>query len=174
VLDFSSWSQLVFGGDDTDYFAESDDDITAGSGITGIVNSTSPFITIGRGVGAVLMAGYVNPVTSVGPAWPDFDIFKKLEKLIRESRIDRIFPPDRGDPSPEDIIRLKIISESLDLVRGGKVTDVDAFEGLLGAAKKMSPAELKRTITGTRATLLRGQAALKSIEALAKRKQTGR
>ena len=55
------------------------------------------------------------------------------------------------------------------MVRGGTVTDFDAFEGLLDAAKKMKPAELKRTIAGTKATVLRGQAVVKTLEALAKK-----
>jgi hypothetical protein len=87
--------------------------------------------------------------------------------MVREHDFGRIFPPDRGDPSPEDMIRLKLISESLDLVRGGEITPIDAFEGLVGAAAKMKPAELKRTIAGTRATLERGAAALKALESLA-------
>lgn len=120
------------------------------------------------------MAAYVPPARFRRPDRPDFDIFRKLIEILREHDLSKFFPPDRGDPSPEDIIRLKLISESLDLVRGGKVTKSDAFEGLLGAAKKMKPAELKRTIAGTKATLLRGQAALKSLEALAKRKKPGR
>ena len=99
------------------------------------------------------MAGYVVPVKS------GIDIFKKLIEVIRAYDLGKFI--DKGDPSSEDIIRLKLISESLDVVRGRTVTDFDAFEGLLDAAKKMKPAELKRTIAGTKATVLRGQAVLK-------------
>ena len=160
-LNFSSWQRLIIGGDDIGYFEENDDDVTSSSGITGIANSTSPFFNFTQNQGFMLIAAYVTP------GKPDIDIFRKLIDLIRAGSIDKIFI-DRGDPSPEDIIRLKLIAESLDIVRGGTVTEQDAFEGLVGAAKKMSSAELKRTIAGTRATLLRGQAALRSMEALAK------
>ena len=54
------------------------------------------------------------------------------------------------------------------MVRGGTVTDFDAFEGLLGG-EEMKQTDLKRTIAGTKATLLRGQAVLKTLEALAKK-----
>lgn len=159
-LSFSSWQQLVFGGDGSGYFEENDDDITSGSGITGIANSTSQFFPVAQNSSSFLMAGYVVPVKTAP------DIFKKLIELIRAYDLGKFI--DKGDPSPEDIIRLKLISESLDVVRGAAVTESDAFEGLLGAAQKMTPADLKRTIAGTRATLLRGQAVLKTLEAMAK------
>jgi len=159
LLNFSSWQQLIYGGDGSGYFEENDDDITSGSGVTGIANSTSQFFTVPQNNSSFLMAGYVVPTK-------DSDLFKKLIELIRTSDLIKFI--DMGDPSPEDIIRLKLISESLDVVRGGTVTDFDAFEGLLGAARKMSPAELKRTIAGTKATLLRGQAVVKTLEAMAK------
>ena len=161
LLDFSSWQQLIYGGDATGYFEENDDDITSGSGVTGIANSTSPFFTVPHNQSSFLMAGYVVPVK----ARPD--IFKELFELIRTQDLTKFI--DKGDPSPEDIIRLKLISESLDVVRGGTVTDFDAFEGVLGAAQKMSQAELKRTIAGIKSTLLRGQSTLKTLEALAKK-----
>jgi hypothetical protein len=168
LLDFSSWTQLIFGGDDTGYFSENDDDITTpGSGVTGIAASTSPYITAPMGSGSLIMAGYVAPP----PAVFDPGILKKLGELLSDPGLIAKFR-DRGDPSPEDIIRLKLISESLDLVRGDPATGVDAFEGLLGAARKMSPAQLKRVIAGTRSTLARGQAALKSIEAMAAKQKT--
>jgi len=160
LLDFSSWQQLTYGGDPTGYFEENDDDITSGSGITGIANSSSPFFPVPHNNSSFLMAGYVVPVK------PSPDIFKALLELIRTHDLTKFI--DRGDPSPEDIVRLKLISESLDVVRGGTVTDFDTFEGLLGAAKKMTPDDLKRTIAGTKATLRRGQAALKTLEVMAK------
>jgi hypothetical protein len=162
-VNFSSWTRLIFGGDDSGYFEENDDDITSGSGVTGIENSTSDLIDIPRNQSAVLLAGYVKPVNN-----GYFDL-KRFLDFFKESKFGGIKLPDRGDPSPEDIIRLKLIAESLDIVRGGKVTEADAFEGLVDAARKMSATELKRTISGTKATLLRGQAALKSLEALSKK-----
>src|SRR5262249_28535815 len=40
-LDFSSLTQLIFGGDDSGVFEENDDGITAGGGITGIASTTA-------------------------------------------------------------------------------------------------------------------------------------
>lgn len=162
-LSFSSWTRLIYGGIDTGYFEENDDDITSGSGVTGIENVTADFLDIPSGQSAELLASYVVPAKG------GIDGLKKWLDFLRGVRVGGIDLPDRGDPSPEDIIRLKLIAESLDLVRGEKVSVVDAFEGVLDAAKKMTGAELKRTIAGTKATLLRGQAAVKSLEALAKK-----
>jgi hypothetical protein len=163
TLDFSSWQQLIYGGDDTGYFAENDDNIgstSSGSGVTGIENSTSPDFAEAMGAGAVLLAGYVTAPP------PDFGgILGRLREVINAGLLGKFI--DKGDPSPEDIIRLKLISESIDLVRGQKPTGPDAFEGLLDAAKSMSASELRRAIVGTQTTLRRGQAALKSLEALA-------
>jgi hypothetical protein len=165
VLNFASWTQLVFGGDDTSFFSENDDDITSSVGtVTGVAATTSPFIAQPQNSGGLLLAGYAAPApTKVDPGI----IGKLIEVLANPSLITKFI--DRGDPSPEDIIRLKLISESLDFVRGERPGAADAFEGLVGAARKMSAAELKRTIAGTKATLARGAAALKSIEALAKK-----
>ena len=161
-LNFSSWTWLVLGGDSSSYFDENDDNITSGSGVLGMANQTSPDFAAPKGSGGVLLGAYAAPgVTTVGPG-----IFEKLQALLTAISIGKYI--DKGDPSPEDIIRLKLISESLDLVRGQHVTGDDAFAGLVGAAAKMSPAQLKSTIVETRATLLRGQAALRAIEGMAK------
>lgn len=168
VLNFSSWTQIIYGGIDTGFFSENDDDIaTPGSGVTGIAASTSPDFDAPMGSGGLIMAGYV------APPWPHVprDIFDRLVELIRR------WPDwhDIGDPGPEDIIRLKLISESLDLVRGQPSTGGDAFEGLIGAGKKMTRAELMRTIASTKATLLRGAGAVKALEAMAaKAKKPGK
>lgn len=157
-LDFSSLSQFTFGGDDSGFFQETDDDITSSGGITGIANTTAQQLTFAQGSGGLVLAGYVQPVL------PRIDLSDALRDIIREAIFHRF--KDRGDPSPEDIIRLKLIEESINVVRGERPTG-DAFEGLVAAARTMSAAELKRTITATRATVSRGEAALKSLESLA-------
>lgn len=162
-VDFSSWIQLVAGGDDSGYFAETDDDIGstgAGSGVTGIVASGSADFAAAMGAGAILVAGYVTPPP------PDYGgLLGRLREVIAGGMLGKFI--DKGDPSPEDIIRLKLISESLDLVRGERPTSVDAFEALMEAAPGMSAQELKRTIVSTQTTLRRGQAAVKYLESLA-------
>jgi hypothetical protein len=160
-LDFSSIEQLIWGGDDSSTFEENDDGITSSTGITGIAGSTSPDFPFAQNAGAMLMVGYVQPVSTV----PPFRL--KLTELINEAILQNFINPV-VDPSPEDIVRLKLISESLDLVRGER-PGPDVFEGLVSAAGEMSATELKRTIASTRATLNRGEAALKSMEAMSKK-----
>jgi hypothetical protein len=169
-LDFSTWTQLVAGGDNTGFFSENDDDITSPGPVTGIAASTSQYITAPMNTGGLYIAGYVPGTTGLVPP---IDIFKLLREILTDPSLFTKFR-DRGDPSPEDIIRLKLISESLDLVRGQRPTEGDAFQGLVAAARKMSAVELKRVIAGTKATLARGQAAVKAIEALAAKQKPGR
>jgi hypothetical protein len=160
-LDFSSIEQLTWGGDDSSTFEENDDGVTSTTGITGIASSTSQDFPFAQGAGAVLMIGYVQPVSTVPPfGW-------KLKELVDEAILQHFINPV-VDPSPEDMVRLKLISESLDLVRGER-PGPDVFEGLVSAAKGMSASELKRTIASTKATLNRGESALKSLEAMAKK-----
>ena len=129
--------------------------------ITGIETLTGPNVTAPMGSGGIYLAGYVLPAPSSTPP----DLWRKFYEILRDPSIFKKFI-DKGDPSPEDWIRLKLIAESLELVRGVKPTEIDAFEGLVAAAKKMAPAELKRTIAGTKSTLARGEAALKAMQAL--------
>ncbi|MBL8482596.1 MAG: hypothetical protein JNJ60_10385 [Rhodocyclaceae bacterium] len=162
-LDFSAWIQLVAGGDGNGYFSENDDNIdsiASGSGVSGIANSGSPDFAVGMGGGATLLAGYVTPPP------PDLSgLIGKLREVIAGGLLGKYI--DKGDPSPPDILRLKLISESIDMVRGEKPTSTDAFEALTAAARAMSPQELKRTIVSTQTTLRRGQAAVKFMESLA-------
>lgn len=166
-LEFSSWAELIFGGDDTDFFDENDNDVkstSAGSGVSGLAASGSPNFAAAKGYGANLIAAYVSPTSGKRPGWLD-----RLRETIAEGMFDRYI--DKGDPSPEDIIRLKLISESIDIVRGERPTSTDAFEALTAAAKDMSAQELKRTIVSTQTTLRRGQAAVKYLESLAAKAQ---
>lgn len=167
-VDFSSWIQMVAGGDATGYFSETDDDIestSSGSGVSGIVGSGSADFSVAMGAGAILVAGYVIP-----PLPDDHGLLGRLREVIAGGMLGKYI--DMGDPSPEDIIRLKLISESLDLVRGERPTSTDAFEALMDAARGMSAQELKRTIVSTQTTLRRGQAAVKYLESVAAKQRT--
>jgi hypothetical protein len=107
----------------------------------------------------VLMFAYVQPVGSHRPPiW--WELKEMIDGSILQNLINQV-----ADPSPEDLVRLKLVSESLDLVRGER-PGPDVFEGLVAASKGMSKAELKRTIASTKATLARGEAALKTMEGL--------
>ena len=67
-------------------------------------------------------------------------------------------PAPRVDGAPQHYS-----SVGLEVSHGARLQTVD----LEAAARKMSAAELKRTIAGTQATLRRGESALKSLRALA-------
>ncbi len=160
LLNFSDLLQLRAGGDTVGEFDENDDGIPAGSsGPTGLAGVGSQQIVLGHNSGGTVMAAYVQPVGSHRHFF--------IDELIALVTGLGFLPPDKGDPSPDDIIRLKLIAESLDLVRGERPSEIDAFEGLVGAAAQMDASTLRRTIAGTQATLLRGEAALKSMQAMA-------
>lgn len=163
LVHFSSWVQLIYGGDDSGFFAENDDTVSglsSGSGVSGLENAGSGDFTVAQGGGATLLAGYVTP-----PPPDHSGLLGRLREVLAGGLLGKYI--DKGDPSPEDVIRLKLISETLDMVRGQRPTSSDAFEGLLEAAPKMSAQELKRTIVSTQTTLKRGQAAVKFLESLA-------
>lgn len=166
-LDFSSWIRLVAGGDGSGFFSETDNDVdasTTGSGVSGIPGDGSPVYAAAQNAGAMLLAGYVTPPGRSPNLWLD-----RLRAVIASDLLGKFI--DKGDPSPEDIVRLKLINESIDIVRGEQPTSTDAFEALIAAGRGMTPQQLKRAIVSTQTTLRRGQAAVKSLEALAARQQ---
>jgi hypothetical protein len=158
-LDFSSLQTLIFGGDDSSVFNENDDGLGSSGGVvTGIAATTAQTLSFAQGAGASVMAGYVQPVASK-VTFPG-----SLIELIDEAVLNNLVFTN-VDPSPDDLVRLKLIVDSIDLVRGERVS-ADVFSGLVDAARGMSKAELTRTIAGTKATLARGEAALKSLQAI--------
>lgn len=157
-LDFANWSQLVWGGDGGGVFDENDDGIDASHPALGIASLGSQNITLPQNSGGFLVASYVQPNKSTVILRPI------LEEIIAALRNPGKIPPV-GDPSPEDILRLRLLADSIDVASGQPVPQGDAFASILQAAKKMTQAELKRTIAGTKATLRRGEAALKTLEA---------
>lgn len=175
-LDFSSLTQLVYGGDDSSVFEENDDGLTAGNGVTGLASTTAHQLTFPQGSGGLVLAGYVRPVPTYQPPIDWRELLEKLRREPGESPLDRL--KWYVDDSPVDLVALRRLVESLGRVReeqpgGGAVED--PFGGVVARAREMSATELKRTISGTRATLRRGEAALKSLESLAaKAKKTPR
>lgn len=157
VLNFSGLAKLIYGGDDSGVFEENDNDLpSGGSGPVGIEGSDLQ-LTYAQGESDVVLASYVTPAPvvvkppTVGPLVDLGSIISKLK--------------DRGDPSPEDLIRLKMLEDVLGMVRGTPA-QIDAFANLAEVAKNMTGAELKRTIAATQAQLRRGEAAVKSMQAL--------
>jgi hypothetical protein len=157
LLDFSTLSQLVAGGDDTGYCEENDDDITTSSGVTGLAGIGSQTATFPQGSAATLLAGYVTPAPiTLRP--PDND------------RTDWSKYFDRGDPAAFRQIAERL-AEIVNRVQATTRQAPDMFENLSAAAGKMSPAQLKRALAEARAALKRGEATVKSMEALAARQE---
>ena len=137
---------LIFGGDDSSVFNENDANLGSSGGVvTGIAATTAQTLAFAQNSGATVLAGYVQPVAQK-VKFPN-----SLIELIDEAVLHHLVPTS-VDPSPDDLVRLKLIVESLDLVRGeGSARTSSA--GCVDAARGMSAAELKRTIAGTKATL---------------------
>jgi hypothetical protein len=156
VLDFSSIQQLVWGGDDSSVFDENDDNVTTTTGIFGVFLGAHDW-PYTQGGSAVLMVGYAEPAhQQVKVPW-----WELVEEATLVSLIDQI-----ADPSPEDVARLKQLAAALNIGVASGTPQPDMFEGLVAASKTMSRGELKRAIASTKATLERGQAALKTMETL--------
>lgn len=154
LLDFANLVQLVAGGDDTGFCAENDDDVTAGSGITGLASLGGQTASFAQNTSAVLLAGYVTPAPiSFQP--PDID----------KGDWHKYF--DRGDPAA-----FRNIAEALaELAKRVQVESqaeaVDPIAGLAAAARHMDRAQLRVAIAEARSMLNRGEATLKAVEALA-------
>lgn len=158
-LDFGSWTQLIPGGDDSSVFEENDDDITTSTGVFG-VPAGSPGdqdFHYAASQGAAILASYVTPVrgkvTVPGnePGW--------WTKYF-----------DRGDPAAYRIFVESVLEGISKVAAGAAEKTPDLFVGVAERARGMSQAELTRVTAEMRAILNRGEAALKSVEALASKR----
>jgi len=161
MLNFSGLARLVFGGDDSSVFEENDEGLPAGGSTVIGIEGSDLQLNYPQNDSAVVLASYVQP------APVRFRPPRDFSDLLVAQWIDKLKLV--GDPSPEDIIRVNLITEAISKVRaaGGAPRDFDAFRSLIEAAGEMSATELKRAIAGTQATLRRGEAALKSMQAIA-------
>jgi hypothetical protein len=160
--DFAGWLQLIWGGDDTGDFIESD----AGSG--GVIGGSGFYdhvvggsFAVAKGASADLLATFGYHASTKPPRFHDW-----FEEYIHDH-----FPkiPDVGDPGPMDRIRLKILEQLL-LQTQPEIGIETGFQRLIEAAPKMSAEELKRSLTSLKTTLDLGKSAIDAIEAQMKRK----
>jgi hypothetical protein len=160
-LNFSSVLELVPGGDDSGYCAENDDDVTSSSGITGLASLGTQSVTFAHNAGATLLVGYVTPapVSFRPPSGGGYGV-------------GSVPWFDRGDPAAFRQIVEQAVRELQDRVRSAVVDVPDTFEQLLRTARELGPNQLQSAILETKALLGRGEAALKSLEAMAKRTET--
>jgi hypothetical protein len=170
AYDFAGWLELQWGGDPTDDFAETDDGTTGvfgGSDFYEPVSAAGNAFPVDQGNSADLLAAYApHPLSLPGGFGPYGPVRRWWEEIVGElgSKI-----PQKGDPSPMDLIRLRILEQFMRQTLPGPAAGTD-FQRMIDAAPNMSKEELKRTIQSLQTTLDLGKAALTAIEAQMKRK----
>ncbi len=158
--DFAGWLQLIWGGDDSGDFVESD----AGSGGTiGGVGFYDHVVggsfSVAKGVSADLLATYGYHAQS--RPWT----IREVEAAIANLKI----PINPGDPGPEDRIRLGILAQLLLQTQPKPEAGTD-FQQIIEAAPNMSPAQLKRAVQSIKTSLALGSTALSTLETRLKAK----
>ncbi len=156
--EFAGWLRLMYGGDPTGEFVETD----AGSG--GMIGGPGFFdhvvginFSAAAGTSADLLAAYGYHDTG-RPMIP----FHWWE-IFRERR-GPFEIPKHGDPSPEDWIRMKVLEQLLKETMPGQPSGTN-FEQLIAAAPSMSHEQLQRSVQSLKTTLDLGRSALSSLEA---------
>ncbi len=158
-LQFAGWDQLVWGGDDSNVFFESDSGGGPGS---------PSFFPVGVGTfhvnqnqSADLLALYGN---SSRPS-----ISSILGSLGLGAFVAGGGVPSPVDPSPLDRIRLAVLESLLQQSKPGGVQGID-FQTIAGAAPRMSVDELKAALKSVQTSVALGQSAVSTIEAQIKAK----
>jgi len=158
--EFAGWMQLIWGGDPTGEFVETD------SGTGGTIGGSGFYDHVVGGSFPVARNGSADLIAAYG--YRDtggFRIPKWLDEMIRERPPFKI-PPRQFDPSPEDWIRLKFLQELLVKTQPQASPEHAGtdFQALIEAAPRMKADELKRSIQSLKSTLNLGATALKSLE----------
>jgi len=157
-LQFAGWDLLLFGGDDSDVFPESDAGGSPGSpSFFPVGGGTFP---VNQNDSANLLALYGN---SSGPGM--FTILANLGSII----LTKPGVKPIGDSSPEDRLRLAILEGLLQQTRpgGGGAADLQA---LAQAAPRMSLDELKSALKSVQTTVALGSTAVSALQAQIKAK----
>ena len=154
--EFAGWLQLIWGGDSGGEFVESD----AGSG--GSIGGAGFYdhvvggnFAAAQGVSADLLAAY---------GYHDDGGLRPFLKWWRDVFFDPSLKiPPKGDPSPEDLIRLKILQQMLEQTKPDTRGGLD-FQNLIEMAPKMNHDELKRAIQSVETSLALGKTAIQAME----------
>lgn len=156
-LQFAGWDQLIFGGDDSGEFDETDAGGSPGS---------SSFFPVGSGTFHVDQNGSANLLALYGNS-------SRLSIGSILGNLGNIFtnpgPISPIDPSPEDRLRLAILEGLLQQTRpgGGEAADLQA---LTQAAPRMSLDELNAALKSVQTTVALGSTAVSAIQAQIKAK----
>lgn len=157
--EFGSWTKLIPGGDDSSVFEENDDDVTTSTGIFGVPAGAAGDYDYHYAAteGAAILAGYVTPVRG------------KVKRPGDEPGWwTKYF--DRGDPAAYRIFVESVLEGIEKVAAGGADKAPDLFVGVVERARSMSQAQLTRVAAEMRGIMNRGEAALKSVEALASKR----
>ncbi len=158
-LQFAGWQRLVFGGDDSGFFLETDTGASPGS--SGFFEHSSGPFHVAQNGGADLLATYGNSSSGLG-------IFRV--DVIEWLTAHGIEPPRGGDPGPDDIIRLALIENLIrqtNPAAGGGGVNV---RQIIEQAPRMSLDELKRALTTLQTSRDLNQTAISTIEAQIKQR----
>ncbi len=154
-LDFAGWLQLIWGGDDSGEFVETD---------TGASPGSSGFFPVGSGPFHVSAGGAADLLATYGNTH-HIKITLNIPEIV--AAIGKGLPTGPGDPGPDDIRRL-ITLEQLLLLSTPSAGDPagSEFQRIIEAAPRMSAEQLKMTVQSVQTTLDLGKAALSTIQAL--------
>lgn len=157
-LQFAGWVQLIFGGDDSGMFVETDTGPSPGS--PGFYPVGTGLFHVNAGNSAQLMALYGN---STRRHWTLVDIIAILQNLGPLSPVD---------PSPEDRVRLEIVERLLQRVRevgGGGERASTEFQRLIEAAPSMNAEELRLALKSVQNTVNLGNTAATVLQGALKK-----
>lgn len=168
--DFAGWLQLVWGGDPTSEFVETDvGPGGSGSGFGVYDHVAGGAFPVAMGASADLLATYGTKHSNVIDPGVIQDFLRDiLEKFAHLGEPGGLKIPGYVDPSPIDFIRLKVLEQFLQQTRPGSGGGTD-FQRLIEAAPGMSREELTRSMQSLKTTLGLGETALTAIEAQLKR-----
>lgn len=156
LLQFAGWVQLIWGGDDSGEFVETDTGASPGS--PGFYPVGSGPFHVNKGGAADLLALYGNSARS------RFTV--NLGELL--AGLTSVLPYSPVDPSPEDRLRLAILEEVLRKSQPAERVGSE-FQQIIEAAPRMSAEELKVAVKSLQASVNLGQTAISTIQALLKK-----
>lgn len=164
---FAGWLQLIWGGDDTGEFVETDAGTNGSLGGSGFFDHLpGSTFSAAQGSSADLLATYGYYNRGGGGPYPIPDW---LRELVDFGRRPDVKIPLEGDPAPWDLIRLKVLEQLIQQTQPSGAGGTD-FNRLIERAPNMSREELQRAVQSINTTLDLGKAALSAMEAQLKGK----
>lgn len=157
---FAGWLKMIWGGDPSGEFVETDAGTSGTFGGTGYydhVNVLTGAYHAAQGTSADLLALYG---THDDPG--TIQIKKWFEEVFRTKVPFEI--PQKGDPSPMDLIRMRILEQMLERTQPNAGGGGGDFQKLIESAPGMNRDELKRALMSVKTSLSLGETALAAIE----------